>query len=130
MISPRIVPSTVPIRVAAGQTNRMYRDPTMARDSTSRPIWSVPNRCAPDGAWLTASSCWSNGLYGAIRVPNTAHTTQNSRMVTPIRNVGLRSSSRHGAGAPDREVCATATAAAGGGAAMSVTRLPRPAAAG
>ena len=59
MISPSIVPSTVPSSVARGQTIRMYRAPTMTRDSTSRPIWSVPNQCAPDGAWFTASSCWA-----------------------------------------------------------------------
>ena len=63
-------------------------------------------------------------------MPKIAHTTQNSRMTMPTRKVGRRSSSRHGAAEADRRVCATATAAAGGGAAMSVMRLPRSAAAG
>ena len=33
---------------------RMSREPTITRENTSRPSWSVPNRCALDGALLIA----------------------------------------------------------------------------
>ena len=98
MARPSAVPRTVPSRVASGVMIRMSLAPAMTRDSTSRPSGSVPNQCAPDGAWLLASSCCASGLYGANRCPKTAQTTQNSTMIAPTQNVALRSSSRHLAG--------------------------------
>ena len=99
MASPRAVPRMVPITVASGVMIRMSLAPTMTRDSTSRPRGSVPNQCAPDGAALLKSRFWASGLYGAIRCPKMAQTTQNSKMPAPTKNVGLRSSSCHLAGA-------------------------------
>ena len=64
-----------------------------------------------------------------MALPNTAQATQNSSITTPARNVGLRSSSRQDVSSPERSARATATPAAGG-AAMSVIRCSRGAAAG
>jgi hypothetical protein len=67
-----------------------------------------------------------------------AQTIQNTMMAAPTRNVGLRSSSRHGAGVA-RAATATATVEVGpsvwpegssGAAVMSVIARPRSAAAG
>ena len=44
------MPATVASRVAKGATERMGRAPTTTREKMSRPIWSVPNQCAADGA--------------------------------------------------------------------------------
>ncbi len=107
---------------------RMDRDPTMTRENTSRPSWSVPNQCAADGGELVASRLCASGLCGAIAEPKMAHTIQNSRMAAPAMNVGRRSSSRHG-GISARPVCATATSAAGSGREVSHGRS-RAAAAG
>src|SRR5213592_4774551 len=98
MTRPRAVPRTVPRIVASGVTSRMVRAPAMTRDSTSRPSWSVPNQCAPDGPALLASRFCASGLYGAKDRPKIAHTTQNKMMAAPIRKVGRLSSSRHRAG--------------------------------
>src|SRR5580692_3497697 len=109
MASPRTVPRMVARMVDSGVMIRMSRAPTMTRDSTSRPIKSVPNQCAADGPALGKSSCCASGLYGANECPKIAHTIQNSTMAAPTPNVGRRSSSRHHeAGAVRR---ATATAA-------------------
>jgi hypothetical protein len=99
MARPRAVPRMVPRMVASGVMIRMVLAPTMTRDSTSRPSGSVPNQCAPDGAWLAASSCCASGLYGANERPKMAQTIQNSRMAAPTQKVGRRSRSRHRAGA-------------------------------
>ena len=101
MIRPIAVPSTVPSRVASRLISRMSLAPTMTREKTSRPSWSVPNQCAADGGWFVASSCWASGSCGAMASPNTAQTTQNSRIAAPARNVGLRSSSRQGGSSAD-----------------------------
>ena len=98
MARPSAVPRTVPRMVASGVMTRMFRAPTMTRESTSRPSGSVPNQCAPDGPVLVLSSCCASGLYGANGVPEDAQITQNSKMPAPTRKVGLRSSSRHRAG--------------------------------
>ncbi len=42
-MSPRIVPSTVPISVAAGAIRSTLREPASTREKTSRPFVSVPN---------------------------------------------------------------------------------------
>ena len=60
----------------------------------------MPNQCAPDGALFVASSCWASGSCGAIALPNSAQTTQNSKIAAPATNVGRRSSSRHGGSSP------------------------------
>ena len=112
MARPSAVPRTVPSRVASGVMIRMYLAPMMTRDSTSRPSGSVPNQCAPDGAWLSASRFCASGLYGANRCPKMAQTTQNSTMLAPTQNVALRSSSRHRAGVA-RLAAATAAAPVG-----------------
>ena len=41
------------------------RAPQMTRDSTSRPISSVPNQCAADGALRIALQLVASGSYGA-----------------------------------------------------------------
>ena len=58
LASPSAVPSTVPRSVAAGAMIMMSREPTMTRENTSRPIWSVPNQCSAEGgvSELTMSS--------------------------------------------------------------------------
>ena len=99
--------------VAANAISRMLLAPTMTRDSTSRPSWSVPNQCAADGAWLVARSCWASGLCGAMTLPKIAQISQNSRITAPATNVGLRSSSRQGVSSPVWSGRATATPAAG-----------------
>ena len=109
MARPSAVPRTVPIRVASGVMIRMYLAPTMTRDSTSRPSWSVPNQCAPDGGWLLASRSCASGSYGANRCPKMAQTTQNSTMIVPTQNVARRSSSPHLVGV-DRLAATTAAA--------------------
>ena len=78
---------TVPSSVASGATIRTSRAPTITRENTSRPSWSVPNQCAPDGAWLIAFRFWAYGLCGTSVGPNTAQKTQNSRITAPTRNV-------------------------------------------
>src|SRR5260370_20086547 len=108
MASPRAVPATVPRMVASGVMTGMSGAPTMTGDSTSRPISSVRNQCAPDGPALVASSCWASGLSGAIACPKMAQTIQNTMTAAPARNVGLRTSSRHWAGVA-RAATATAT---------------------
>ena len=59
-------PSTVPSSVASGAMIRMSREPTITRENMSRPSWSVPNRCALDGALLMPSRFWAYGSCGAI----------------------------------------------------------------
>ena len=54
--------------------------------------------------------------------PNTAQTTQNSKIAAPTMNVGLRSSSRHGGSSPRPR--ATVTAAAGAATTSVIRRLP------
>ena len=87
----------------------------------------MPNQCAPDGALFVASSCWASGSCGAIMCPNTAQTTQNSKIAAPAMNVGLRSSSRHGGSSPRPRETVTSVA---GAAMTSVIRHPRGGAAG
>ena len=36
----------------------------MARESTSRPSWSVPNQCAADGGFNAAAVFEASGSYG------------------------------------------------------------------
>ena len=66
---PSAVPRTVPSSVASGAMIRMSRAPTMTRESTSRPSWSVPNQCAPDGAWLNASRFCVERVVRGDRLP-------------------------------------------------------------
>ena len=73
-----------------------------------------------------ASNCWASGLCGAIAVPNTAQTIQNSRISAPMMNVGLRSSSRHGGSWRRRAawVTAVSTPGPGVGGPSSLIRTP------
>ena len=87
MARPSAVPSTVPRSVASGAMMRMLRAPTMTRESTSRPSWSVPNQCPETGRWLTASRSCPSGSCGANTFPRSAHSTQKPAIVAPIRNV-------------------------------------------
>ena len=128
--------------VASGVMIKMVLAPTMTRDSTSRPSGSVPNQCAADGAWLEASNCCASGSYGAKERPKMAQTIQNNKMPAPTRKVGLRSSSRHAAGATRWVGASTAIATVcvpsaprgsadgEGGPPVSLTPAPRSAAAG
>ena len=66
---------------------RMSREPTITRENMSRPSWSVPNRCALDGALLIPSRFCANGLCGAIAEPKIAQMIQIKRIAAPTRNV-------------------------------------------
>ena len=126
MNSPTAVPSTVPSSVASGAMIRMSREPTITRENMSRPSWSVPNRCALDGALLIPSRFWAYGLCGAIAEPKIAQMIQIRRMIAPTMNVGECSSSRKTSRRISLRPAASAPASSTG---MS-TMLIRPPAAG
>ena len=73
--------------VASGAVMRIGREPTITRASTSRPSWSVPNRCALDGALLMLSRFWASGSW-TISEPKIAARIQKPRMNAPTMNAG------------------------------------------
>src|SRR5579875_894024 len=111
MNRPRIVPITVPMSVASGATMRMSRAPAITRANMSRPSWSVPNQCAPDGPLLIDSRFWANGLP-ANSVPKIAHTIQKRMIAAPTRNAGRRTSERRNSRRRSGAPCAAPRAAA------------------
>lgn len=84
--SPASVPMTVPTiaasRVAPTPIDSEYRAPWMMRDSTSRPMGSVPSGCAALGAWRAAAASAASGGYGASS-PGTATARPRSRRSAP-----------------------------------------------
>ena len=95
MVSPTMVPRTVPSSVASGATIKMSRDPVRTREKMSRPSWSVPKICALDGGLLMANRFCAFGSCGAIELPKIAHTIHHSRISAPTMKSGERTSSRN-----------------------------------
>ena len=58
------MPATIASSVAAGAISIVLREPAITRESTSRPIWSVPNGYLPLGL-CRMSSLWNVGSWGA-----------------------------------------------------------------
>ena len=83
MARPRAVPRTVPSTVASGVMIRMSLAPMMTRDNTSRPSGRCRTSARRTGRRCAESSCCASGLYGANMCPNTAQTTQNSKIAAP-----------------------------------------------
>ena len=65
-MSPIAVPKVVAISVAAGAISIVLREPAITRESTSWPIWSVPNGYLPFGL-CRMSVVWKVGSCGAMR---------------------------------------------------------------
>ncbi len=65
------------------------RVPTSSCENTSRPRWSVPSQCEPDGG-ASRSRLTSLGLCGAIHGPMIASTTNTARITRPVIDLALR----------------------------------------
>src|SRR5881628_2169058 len=93
---PERIPSAVPITpakiTAVKPTIIDTRVPKISRESTSRPMWSVPSQCSalPPATQAGGLKRWesepTSGLCGAMNSANTAVNTSTSRI--RIGNVG------------------------------------------
>ena len=98
---PATTPSGMPTRHAISSTNTATRGdtlvPSSTREKTSRPTWSVPNRCCIDGA-CNAISGWvaepASAGYGTISGANTATSTISSAISAPVAISGFARRSR------------------------------------
>ena len=76
------------------------RLPQITRESTSRPISSVPNQCVGVGAWRIALQLVAIGSCGAIHGAKTASTmnitTTAKPSTAPRRRSNRRQARRHG----------------------------------
>src|SRR5579883_1092754 len=84
----------------------------MTRLKTSLPFWSVPSRCADDGARNVLNGLIALGLYGAISGANTAQSTTSDSINRATAATGSRASrtSVRVAGALSRPVAADPSA--------------------
>ena len=93
---PASTPSGMPTTHEISSTNRATtgdtRAPVSTRENTSRPTWSVPNRCCADGA-CSAISGWvaapASAGYGATSGAKTATSTISSAITPPVAISGL-----------------------------------------
>ena len=53
---PSGTPMPMPIPTATSATAIELREPTMIMERISRPKWSVPNQCAPDGGFIRSET--------------------------------------------------------------------------
>ena len=66
------------------------RAPKISRESTSRPMWSVPSRCAVLPPWIHAGGLkrWPrepiSGLWGTTKSANTASSSSVARIAIGI----------------------------------------------
>src|SRR5258706_643320 len=94
------------------------RVPQMTRESTSRPISSVPNQWAAVGALRTALQLVASGSYGAIHdakiASATKKTTTASPTMAPRRRSNRRSARSPGESSRGRAMSAKAIAAMSG----------------
>ena len=80
--SPSAEPTRPPTSTAAKPTRSDTREPKIIRESTSRPRWSVPSRCARPsaasrvGATSRARSDWRVGSWGASHGAAAATTAE------------------------------------------------------
>ena len=72
------------------------REPQMTRDSTSRPISSVPNQWAELGAFRIAAQLVASGSYGATNGASSASGDEEADHRSPIAAPRRRSSRRNG----------------------------------
>src|SRR4030095_1606836 len=72
------------------------RAPQITRDRTSRPISSVPNQCAADGALRMALQLVASGSYGATTGAKIATVTTTTITTTPAAAPPRRMSRRNG----------------------------------
>ena len=69
--------------------------PTITREVTSRPNWSVPIQCSSDGAAKRSATFCSSGGYGVSpRAASTATTTSSPTITDPISPPGVCHSRR------------------------------------
>src|SRR5919201_262575 len=105
---PSAVPST-PAKITAMKPTIMdTRAPKIRRDRTSRPMWSVPSRCAllPPATHAGGLKRWdsepTSGLWGAMKSAKTAVNVRTTRIRTgnhgrPSRR---KAASRQASGSP------------------------------
>src|SRR6478672_7300639 len=70
------------------------RAPKITRDSTSRPISSVPNQCAALGALRIVAKLAATGSYGARTGAPSAITTNATTTTRPNADAGRRNRRR------------------------------------
>src|SRR5918999_776897 len=63
---PSGTPTTRPIATASTPISSEIRVPYMSRVAMSRPSWSVPSQCEPDGPWIATDRSCAFGSYGEI----------------------------------------------------------------
>ena len=66
----------MPMPTATSATAIELRAPTMMRESTSRPKWSVPNQCAADGGFSFCAMAISVTGYGVQTSETSGHGDQ------------------------------------------------------
>ena len=97
---PMGTPRANEIETATTPASSDARVPQTTRESTSRPMSSVPNQCTADGAWRIALQLVSMGSKGAIHGAPSAMTTNAATTTRPKSALGRRASfsqaRRHG----------------------------------
>ncbi len=92
-------PATSPTATAMTVAPSEADAPWTTRAYTSRPRWSVPNRCAPDGGCSRSAGTPASGSYDVKSCGTTAHavTSRTTSMATtsPGRRTAYRAPRRH-----------------------------------
>src|SRR6185503_2358072 len=92
---PTIVPSAPASATTTTPMTSEMREPYRMRLSRSRPSWSVPSQCSPDGGWRRDARSCESGSYGASSGAKTAPTTKrpmsaSARTFSGSRRIGAR----------------------------------------
>src|SRR5215831_1564417 len=120
---PTAVPMTMVIRTEENPTPSDTRDPQITRLSTSRPSWSLPNRCAKFGGPNRAARTCAFGSYGASCAAKTAarKVASSAEQPTTTRSLVARRSIN-----PRRRGDAVARSKTRGATAAATSAIPDP----